>query len=71
MVKVTFEYDEETRLWEPFVEGVESELEGAQAFNAVVLTCQELDEELLDRTRSVPMIDQGDRFKIYPAVRGF
>lgn len=49
MIEVTFRYDESTRKWEVYVtgtainkDGVGDEIEAMNAFNAVVLTCQEV-----------------------------
>lgn len=66
MVKVIFEYDETTRKWDPIVNGTISPIEARQAFNAVVLTCKELDPELLNRGL-VELISPAT-FRILPAV---
>jgi hypothetical protein len=39
--KVSFVYDEYFRKWEVFVTGVKNNLEARQAFNAVVITCED------------------------------
>jgi hypothetical protein len=51
MVRVIFEWDEDVRKWSAKVEGAETPLEARQAFSAVVLTCQELPSQLLNRTK--------------------
>jgi hypothetical protein len=64
-VKVTFVYDEAARKWEANVTGVADPIEARQAFSAVVITCQALDESLLGQT----LVEaDGDGFKITPAV---
>ena len=65
MTKVTFAFDEVTRKWEATVSGVKTEVEGRQAFSAVVLTCQKLNPALLNWTRTV---DDNGIIKIIPAV---
>lgn len=49
-MRVVFNYQPETGLWEPVIQGAEDETEARQAFSAVVLTCQLLDPELLTQT---------------------
>ena len=48
-VKVTFEYDEQSRLWEVFVTGASSSEEAIQAFNAVVLTCHQTKDSMFHK----------------------
>lgn len=62
MIEVIFQYDEATRKWDPVVKGVVDKIEARQAFSAVVLTCQELDSDLLILTLV------SDDYKITPAV---
>jgi len=56
MFKVTFEYCEESRKWDVFVEGAETELEAKQGFAAVALTCMSLDQRVfnLNKTEQQP-----------------
>ncbi len=65
MIKVVFTYDEETRLWDPVVEGAATELEARQAFNAVVITAQCLKQRLLRHTKTETT---SNGFRIIPAV---
>lgn len=62
---VIFEYDEISRKWSPRVQGVISDIEARQAFSAVVLTCQTLDPELLNKTK----VNFGESYTIIPAVK--
>ena len=62
-----FRYDEETQKWEPFVTGTRDSTEAKQAFNAVVLTVQELNPVLLSETR-VKKQDNSLIHLILPAV---
>lgn len=41
VTKVMFEYDEIEHKWAVFVEGVKSETEALQAFNSVVISCED------------------------------
>lgn len=50
MVRVSFDYDEESKKWIPWVSGAGNSTEARQAFSAVVVTCQMLDERLLNHT---------------------
>lgn len=66
MVKVIFEYDETTRKWDPVVIGTTSAVEARQAFSAVVITCQELDPNLLSFSKTAVL--DATSFSIRPAV---
>ncbi len=66
--RVIFTYHEPTRKWEATVEGAESPLDALQGFNAVVLTAQMLDPDLLTHGLSEPGTQPGV-YKITPAVR--
>lgn len=63
--KVIFVYDEVARKWETMVTGVINPVEARQAFSAVVITCQTLDQSLLKQTL-VKGTDAG--YQITPAV---
>ena len=52
MVIVSFIYCEKTRRWTPIVMGADDGKTARQAFNAVVLTCQELDKDLLNQSKT-------------------
>lgn len=65
MFRVIFTYDEESRKWEATVEGAENAIEAQQGFNAVVVTCQELNPRLLN-FHLVEKVEDG--FKIVPVV---
>ena len=65
-VKVVFVFDEGSSTWDPIVEGAVDELEAKQAFNAVVLTCNELDYTLLNLHKTEEIKGQG--WRIIPAV---
>ncbi len=71
-IKVVFEYDEKTFMWDPLVYGATSVTEARQAFNAVAITCKMLDEDLLNM-HAVEVIDTdvGNgciNCRIHPAV---
>jgi hypothetical protein len=66
-IKVIFEYDEESRKWDPTVHDASSETEARQAFNAVVLTCRQLDPRLLNLSEVEALDNNG--YRIYPAVK--
>jgi hypothetical protein len=69
MIRVIFRYDEPTRKWESSVEGATSALEATQAFNAVIITCQQLDPQLLTHTLATLNQDEtNDLYEIIPAV---
>ncbi len=51
MFKVIFSYDEVSCKWEATVEGAKDAKEAGQAFNAVALTCQQLDARLLKHNK--------------------
>lgn len=65
-VSVTFKYCDETKKWDPVVHGAKSRLEALQAFNAVVLSCKELDSDLLEFGQT-EMVDSFN-VRIHPAV---
>ena len=62
-VQVIFTYDIITQSWQPSVKGLDTKTEARQAFSAVVISCQRLEEDLLVHT----LVD--DDFQIVPAVR--
>lgn len=66
MTQVVFTYDEESRKWDVKVIGESQPISAAQAFNAVVLTCHELNPNLLKYTRAAVVIDESDTFNITP-----
>lgn len=74
--KVTFVYDEEANRWEPIVDGVADETEARQAFSAVVLTCQYLLPNLLDKAKVEGRGGKEEgkgrprHYKITPAISG-
>lgn len=68
MVRVLFEYDEESRKWEVYVNGTETVLEARQAFSAVVITCQKLNPDLLDRAQVQSTVECDYAYLIVPAV---
>lgn len=65
-VQVIFTHDDDKMSWEAKVIGAEDHNEARQAFNAVVLTCQQLNPNLLNQTKVIPHVE-GD-FEIVPAV---
>ena len=67
MVQVIFTYDEAARKWEAIVTGVDSELEAQQAFNAVVITCFDVQVGLFHKVER-EQYGNGYGFKIIPAV---
>jgi hypothetical protein len=66
VVTVHFLYNEMHRKWDTVVHGVTSELEAKQAFAAVVITCQNLDERLLGR--ELVQATDPESYRIIPAV---
>lgn len=56
MVSVVFKHEDETKTWTVHVEGAETELQARQAFSAVVLTCLDLNPELLPHTVVKPTL---------------
>lgn len=64
-VTVTFMYNEAAGKWSPYVHGVENETEARQAFSAVVITCQQLNRELLPATK---VFEDDGEYEIIPAV---
>lgn len=66
MVVVKFAYDETVGKWDVWVEGTATSLEARQAFSAVVLTCQQVDPDLLRLTR---IEEVNDRWVITPVKR--
>lgn len=65
MFRVVFTYDETARKWLPSIEGAKDSTEALQGFTAVVLTCQQLDEKILDKSLAIAVFDH---FNIVPAV---
>jgi len=82
-VVVSFEYDETSTKWEVSVKGAHSEIDARDAFSSVVLTCLDLNPDLLKHTqvelqaniKSVTLNSRGLRgrtepvYSITPAVR--
>lgn len=68
-MRVIFEYDEESRKWEVEVHDAGDIIEARQAFSAVVLSCQELEADILEHTKTEVITYAPSDIRIIPAVR--
>lgn len=67
MIQVVFTYDDDANLWDCHVLGTASQVEAAQAFNAVVMTCHQVDPNKLGQTGVAVHKTIPDAFTVVPA----
>jgi len=64
-IQVVFSYDHGASKWEPTVHRVQSSQDACDAFNAVMLTCHQLDPQLMGKHR---VVEEDGVYTIEPAV---